>query len=528
MEEFIGCIEVRDLRIKLYSAKKKGIIDKGWKMVDIFQEEVHMAKGYDWRPIQDYENDPCEWEQSELRALFDVWREQRDHLESFEAVSRFNEKLKREWAIETGLIERIYVFDRGITELMIERGIDAIPHGSVQDREKVVSMIKDHEAAIESVFDYVKGDRELSTSYIKELHATLTQNQDTVEALDQFGRQVKVPLIKGDYKKTPNNPRRPDGQIHEYCPPEHVDMEMDQLVKLHHSHESVAPEVEAAWLHHRFTQIHPFQDGNGRVARALATLIFVRAGWFPPVVKNDERAVYLDALESADTGDLSQLVKFFARLERNEFVKAIGISGQVIRSNRAEKVVAATKEELQRRRDALHEEWNAAKQSAIRLRQSAKERLLEISQSLWSEMEGLLENPSFYCDEESDQGERSHYYRMQIVETAKALDYFANPRLYRAWARLVMRTNNQTGTIIIAFHGIGHEFRGVLACSAMYFQRVDTDDEGERQIAPTIPISKEVFQINYKEPLEEIEQRFLGWLEESIVRGLEQWQSAIL
>ena len=489
-----------------------------------------MAKGYKWRPIQDYEHTPCKLEQSELRGLFDVWQEQREHLESLGVLSRFNEELKREWAIETGLIERIYFFDRGITESMIERGIHAalIPHGSAQNPEKVVSMIKDHEAAVDSVFSYVKGNRKLSTSYIKELHATLTQNQDTVEAVDQFGRQVKAPLIKGDYKKTPNNPRRPDGHVHEYCPPEQVDSEMDRLVEMHLAHEGVAPEVEAAWLHHRFAQIHPFQDGNGRVARALATLVFVRAGWFPPVVKNDERAEYLDALESADAGDLSQLVKFFARLERNEFVKTFDVSGQVLHTNRAERVVVATKEELQRRRDALHEEWNTAKQSADKLRRAAKDRLEQVSESLKSEMEGLLENPSFYCDEESDQGQRSHYYRMQIVETAKALDYFANPRLYRAWARLVMRTNNQTGSIIIAFHGIGHEFRGVLACSAMYFQRVDTDDEGERQIAPTIPISKEVFQINYKEPLEEIEQRFLVWLEESIVRGLEQWQSTVL
>ena len=43
------------------------------------------------------------------------------------------------------------------------------------------------------------------------------------------------------------------------------------------------PEVEAAWLHHRFGQIHPFQDGNGRVARALATMIFLRAGFVPLV-----------------------------------------------------------------------------------------------------------------------------------------------------------------------------------------------------------------------------------------------------
>ena len=38
-------------------------------------------------------------------------------------------------------------------------------------------------------------------------------------------------------------------------------------------------EVEAAWLHHRFTQIHPFEDGNGRVARALASLVFIPDGF---------------------------------------------------------------------------------------------------------------------------------------------------------------------------------------------------------------------------------------------------------
>ena len=489
-----------------------------------------MAKLYEWQRIKDYEKDPKELQRNKLRALSSVWEEQRSHLENLEAVTRFNERLKREWAIETGLIENIYTIDRGTTKLMIKRGIHAalIPHGSVQNPEKVVLMIKDHESAVDSVFTYVKGNRKLSTSYIKELHATLTQNQDTVEAVDQFRKRVEVPLIKGDYKKNPNNPQRSNGLIHEYCPPEHVASEMDRLIEMHLTHDDVEPEVEAAWLHHRFTQIHPFQDGNGRVARALATLVFVRAGWFPPVVKNDERAEYLDALESADAGDLSKLVEFFSRLQENAFVKAIGISDQVIRSNQAERVVTATKEELQRHRDALHEEWNAAKHSAIRLRQTAIDRLFEISQMLRSEMEGILENSSFFCDEESDQGEKSHYYRIQIIETAKVLDYFANPRIYRAWARLVMRTNNQIGTIIIAFHGIGHEFRGVLACSAMYFQRVDTDDEGKREIVPTIPISKEVFQINYKEPLEEIEQRFLVWLEESIVRGLEQWQSTVL
>ena len=56
---------------------------------------------------------------------------------------------------------------------------------------------------------------------------------------------------------------------------------------------SVPPEIQAAWLHHRFTQIHPFQDGNGRVARTLASLIFIRQGLFPVVITQNDRQEYI-------------------------------------------------------------------------------------------------------------------------------------------------------------------------------------------------------------------------------------------
>ncbi|MGH3609855.1 MAG: Fic family protein, partial [Pseudonocardiaceae bacterium] len=77
-----------------------------------------------------------------------------------------------------------------------------------------------------------------------------------------------------------------------------------------------SPAVLAAWVHHRFTQIHPFRDGNGRVARLLATLVFIRAEWLPLVVRRDDRVRYLDALQEADNGDLLPLVKLFDTVQR--------------------------------------------------------------------------------------------------------------------------------------------------------------------------------------------------------------------
>jgi Fic family protein len=53
---------------------------------------------------------------------------------------------------------------------------------------------------------------------------------------------------------------------------------MDRLIEMHQRHDAsdVPAEVEAAWLH-RFAQTHPYQDGNGRVARSLSSALFVNA-----------------------------------------------------------------------------------------------------------------------------------------------------------------------------------------------------------------------------------------------------------
>ena len=292
------------------------------------QESRKVPVGHSWRPIEDLPDDWQRLADSDLHQLADRWNEHRDELGAEGAVADFGERLKREWAIETGLIERVYTLTRGITEILIERGLreEYIP-SSATDRDPalVFDMIRDHAAAVDGLFDFVKQERRLSTSYIKELHSVLLAHQETASAREIFGRRVEMPLAKGEYKKRPNNPVRPDGLVHEYCPPEQVASEMERLLAMHREHgeRMVPPEVEAAWLHHRFVQIHPFQDGNGRVARALATLVTIRAGWFPLVVTDAGRADYIDALEVADGGDLGPSVRLFSGIQVRAFEGAI-------------------------------------------------------------------------------------------------------------------------------------------------------------------------------------------------------------
>jgi Fic family protein len=64
----------------------------------------------------------------------------------------------------------------------------------------------------------------------------------------------------------------------------------------------------AAIYHHRFEQIHPFHDGNGRVGRALLDLILKRNGFPPIYITRKERSVYLSALQEADYSNFQPLV----------------------------------------------------------------------------------------------------------------------------------------------------------------------------------------------------------------------------
>ncbi|HVT11175.1 MAG TPA: Fic family protein [Fimbriimonadaceae bacterium] len=270
---------------------------------------------------------PEDWASLEVSALRGVeveWKERREAALGSSELETFTEQLNREWAIETGIIENLYDIERGVTMVLIEQGFSAavMEHGSVnKEPAHILALLNDQKDALEGLFDFVAQRRPLSAGYIKELHAAMTKSQTTVVARDIGGVETEVPMLHGEWKTQPNYPVR-DGQIYRYCPPEHTASEMDRLVAMYLRHERIPPEVEAAWLHHRFTQIHPFQDGNGRVARALASLVLIRAGLFPLVVPRDEKSIYLESLERADEGNLRSLTLLIARREEAAFRRA--------------------------------------------------------------------------------------------------------------------------------------------------------------------------------------------------------------
>jgi Fic family protein len=485
---------------------------------------------YKWRPIEDLPDSWRDLASGELKSLAGVWLDQQKRLHESEALKIFNEKLQREWAIETGVLEKLYTIDRGITQLLIENGINAalIPHGTT-DRppEQVVAIIKDQADALEGIFAFVKGNRDLSTSYIKELHQVFTRHQDTVEALNGGGRTVHPILKKGEYKPWPNNPLRPDGEVHEYCPPEQVASEMERLVKLHHEHceMHVPPELEAAWLHHRFTQIHPFMDGNGRVARALASLVFLRNSWFPLVVNRDNRDEYIRSLEQADAGSLKNIVTLFVNLQKKAFVQALSVSEEILRGREdpISAVIDAAHERLKTRAAKRRRQYEKVFSISQELENSVNNRLQQVADELQPKLAQVQQDYRVAVDKSWSGTE--YWFKKQIVDIARNCKYFADTRTYAVWVRLKIIEQRQT-ELVFSFHSLGVTFSGVMAVSSFIDFR-DKSENDEPSVDGPYATCKETFQFVYSEDPSEVKKRFGDWLEDAILSGLDRWRKQL-
>ncbi len=66
----------------------------------------------------------------------------------------------------------------------------------------------------------------------------------------------------------------------------------------------------SADVHYLVAGVHPFEDGNGRVARAMGDFVFLRFGMYYDVIMQDYRSNYLDSLEECTFTDSRPLAGF--------------------------------------------------------------------------------------------------------------------------------------------------------------------------------------------------------------------------
>ena len=422
------------------------------------------------------------WQGLDTAVLDDIapsWFERRETLVANSAdYATFMDRLKRRHAIETGVVERMYDIEKGVTETLIKEGFLAslVSHGDTNiDNAQLFRHLQDHLEAIQFVFDVVKDNRPLTKGFILELHQLTTRNQRVAEGRDQFGNRTQLPLLRGKFKVRENNPTREDGTLIYYCPPEHVDAEMDRLITVYQQLEAdrVHPLVIASWVHHAFTTIHPFQDGNGRVIRLIASLILIKHNYFPiTVLREEAKEKYIFALEAADAGAPQQLVTYFGEIQRRNIEAALNLREvaatsltdvtEVLKKKVREKAREATSADDGHFANRRQEAYNISKQYLQRFQQKVAE--------------GFGPSVGFHLSGQPfGRSTPDQQYRQQLIDYAGRQDYFFNLHLPVAYLLMAIDVREQFQyELVVALHHYGYD-ESTLAIAGFLTRRVATN-----------------------------------------------------
>ncbi|MBI5216009.1 MAG: Fic family protein [Ignavibacteriae bacterium] len=229
---------------------------------------------------------------------------------SAEMLGRAQEIVKRAAAIDTGAIEGLYEVDRGFTFTVATQA--AMWESLLESKgQNVKALFQSQLEAYDYVLDFATKRTPIAEAWIRTLHSEICKPQATYPVYTTVGIQEQ-PLPKGKYKVNPNHVMRSDGKIHSYSPVDLTPAEMHRFCNELNSEafQSAHPILQASFAHYAFVVIHPFADGNGRVARALASAFTYRAYSIPVLVLMDEREAYYDTLEAADNGDYQKFIDF--------------------------------------------------------------------------------------------------------------------------------------------------------------------------------------------------------------------------
>ncbi|MDR2814716.1 MAG: Fic family protein, partial [Prevotellaceae bacterium] len=184
----------------------------------------------------------------------------------------------------------------GQTKLLLLFG-KVTGEGLMRDFEEM----KAHNVGLEMMkLEALDRERPLSELFIRELNRTILAGDFYKVSRDG---EYRYKIHTGVYKTRPNSVVTPAGALFDYASPEETPALMSDLIAWYNGEEkagSLSAIELAALLHYRYIRIHPFEDGNGRIARLLVNYILYRHGYPMVVIPSADRRSYLSALGKCD------------------------------------------------------------------------------------------------------------------------------------------------------------------------------------------------------------------------------------
>jgi Fic family protein len=215
-----------------------------------------------------------------------------------EDKKRLDEKFRLEFNYNSNHIEG-NTLTYGQTKLLLIFG-DTTGNAKLQDYEEM----RAHDVGFNIITQDAKDiERPLSEAFIRELNKTILVRPFWKDAVTDAGQPTRMEVKIGEYKSRPNHVQTATGEIFYYATPEETPIMMKELVEWYNDEsdkKELSPIELAALLHYRYIRIHPFEDGNGRIARLLVNYVLIRNNYPPIIIQSKDKDNYLRILHQCD------------------------------------------------------------------------------------------------------------------------------------------------------------------------------------------------------------------------------------
>ncbi len=215
-------------------------------------------------------------------------------------------------AIATSLIEG-EVLQRSSVRASVHKAL------SLQNSDELHATVQT-DALVEVLIDAKKGEGTLSSERLFRWHKALFPTGQsglrtilTGKYRDDADGEMKI--VSGPWEKE---------KVHYVAPPAHaIEAEMNRFLLWLNTEESLDPLIKASIAHLWFLLIHPFDDGNGRLARAISDFVLSRSSAIPSTLFstaseiNRRRREYYAQLDSVcirSECDISAWIAWFVQM----------------------------------------------------------------------------------------------------------------------------------------------------------------------------------------------------------------------
>lgn len=357
----------------------------------------------------------------------------------------------------------------GETRQVVEMGL-TITGKPLKDQAEATNLSQ----ALDFLEDLAKNDESpITENDIRQIHTLILKGIDNVNA--GAYRTTQVRISGSEY--LPPSPEKVLYQMREF----------GEWLELISKNKYVSGDknafINAIIAHTWLVQIHPFTDGNGRVARLIMNLILMRSGYPIAIITKEDRMRYYDGLEASQTSDISPYMSLVIECVHESL----------------EEYEKAVKEQKEK------EEWAVALASRL---DSKEEIRYRNEYELWKSAMELLKGYFIQnCESinESSRFSKIYFRDFGMLEIEKYLNLKAGESAKRTWFfRIDFRSGDKTARYLFFF---GFPNYSIRKCTdiTLHIAREDPPNAYryillEEISAPNVP---EVVEIGYSSKQEQ-------------------------